>query len=74
MACIKNAFEEFSNEWRYHSLSSEMNKSPYQLWNYSMTRLFHLDATSAKIVEITDWSELGIGDEACKNSKNSKSK
>ena len=39
-----------------------------------MTRLFHLDATSAKIVEITDWSELGIDDEACKNSKNSKSK
>ena len=39
-----------------------------------MTRLFHLDATSAKIVEITDWSELRIDDEACKNSKNSKSK
>ena len=51
---IKKPFEELSNDWRYHPLSSEWNQSSYQLSNYSMTRLIHLDPASAEITGITD--------------------
>ena len=74
MPHINKALEEFSNGWRYHILSNERNQSPYQLSNYSMTRLIHLGPVSVEIAGITDWSEKGIDGEAPKNNKNSKSK
>ena len=61
--CINKVLEEFSNDWRYHSLSSEKNQSPYQLWHYGMTRCIHLDIASAEIAGITDWSDYGIDEE-----------
>ena len=74
MPCIKKDLEEFSNDWRYHPVSSERNQSLYQLLNYGMTRLIYLDPVSAEIVGITDWSQSGIDGEAPTNSKNSQSK
>ena len=53
MPRINKALGEFSNDWRYRSLSSERNQSPYQLWHYGMTRLIHLDPASAEIAGIT---------------------
>ena len=38
MPQIKKVLKKFSNDWRYHPLSSERNQSPYQLSNYGMTR------------------------------------
>ena len=63
MPRINKALEEFSNDWKYHPLSSERNQSPYQLWHYGMTRLIHLDPASAEIAGITDWGEYGIDEE-----------
>ena len=60
MPHINKALKEFSNDWRYHSLSSERNQSPYQLWHYGMTRLIHLDPASAETAGVTDWGEYGI--------------
>ena len=41
MARIKKSLEGFSNNRRYHPLSSERNQSLYQLLTYDMTRLIH---------------------------------
>ena len=57
MPHIKKAIEEFSNDWKYHPLSSEKNHAPYQLSTYGMSRLIHLDPASAEIARSTDWSE-----------------
>ena len=57
MPRIKKALEEFSHNWRYHSLSSGRNQLPYQLSNYGMTTLIHLDPAFAEINGITNWSE-----------------
>ena len=57
MPRIKKALEEFSHNWRYHSLSSGRNQLPYQLSNYGMTTLIHLDPAFAEITGITNWSE-----------------
>lgn len=57
MPHIKKAIEEFSNDWRYNPLSSERNQSQYELSNYGMSRLIHLDPASAEIAGITDWSQ-----------------
>ena len=54
MSRIKKVLENFSNGWRYHSLSSKRNQSPYQLSNYGMTKLNHLDPNSAEIAGISD--------------------
>ena len=64
MSPIKKALEEFSDDRRYHPLSSET--SHHKLLNYGMTRLVHLDPASAEIARITDWSEYGIDEEATK--------
>ena len=74
MLRIKKVLKEFSKYWRYHPLSSGRNQLPYQLSNYSMTRLIHLYPASAEIAGISDWSDLGIDGEVSKNSNNSKSK
>ena len=57
MLRIKKALEKFSNNWRYYSLSSERNQSPYQISNYGVTKLIHLDPASEEIIGITDWIE-----------------
>ena len=44
MPLIKKSLEEFTNDWRYHPLSSEWNQSPYQLTAspHSFTQILRL--------------------------------
>ena len=64
MLRINKALDVFSNDWKYHLLSSAGNRSNYQLWHYRTTRLMRLDPTSQELARVRCWNGFGVDEEA----------
>ena len=53
MPRINKTLDKFSNNWKYHLLSSAGNRSPYLVWHCGMVRLMRLDSASQELAGVS---------------------
>ena len=64
---INRALVEMQQDWEFHPLSSENNRSPRQLWHSGITRLSNMDprAVENMLTNVReDFADYGIDEEA----------
>ena len=64
---INRALDEMQQDWEFHPLSSENNRSPRQLWHWGITRLSNIDPIEVENMLTNvgeDFADYGIDEEA----------
>lgn len=60
---INKVLNEFTNDWNYHPLSSEHNRSPIQLCHIGLSQYERLNPFAFDHIQNFDWDSFGIDEE-----------
>eukprot|EP00794_Sanderia_malayensis_P014733 gene14733-16268_t len=63
---VNRALDELQQDWAFHPLSSENNRSPRQLWHSGITRLSNIDPVEVESMLPNigqDYAQYGIDEE-----------